>query len=959
MPPEPTAAPSESGSASGRPTERAATSERAFRLARAADRLLERLTVRIVLSIAIIVSLLPVPAVERLDMVFLGIFGLEFSLRVLILAYGYPGHGREASTTDDDEEIATEGRRRAGTIALLIIDFVALLSFLPLASTTGGTRFLRLFRLSRMILLFGYWAPLVRDLLAVMARRERMKQVVLMGFVVAGLSFAGALFVFHVGQLPVDADGDGVVGERDRGFVSLLWWSFRQVQDPGNMLSSPDAAPLVITSLMLTVFGLFLVSFLIGLGTDIVRELLERAQLRPPGLSGHTVIVNITPSTRRLLSELIRYYRKLIPDDTTPLSREWFSKLFRSGLGRAKYLVVGADEEPPDFLRQPELSSIVYRERAKEDEALIARADLLAARRIVLLANPEEARPDAATIQTLLTLVQRIAARERGSGTGARARQRVVIAEILDESNVAAATAAVRSGTGSFRAFVVPTERLLALFVAGVVRRPGLGELLEELLTSKGNEIYTCFFAEGGLGFSLDEPPRMPPQPAVAMHALLARGLSRAHDGHPTIVPLGLLSRARGTDVRDFEVRVGAGRGATLRSGAASGAGADETDASASASGSQGGRTLLASAPIGFIGIADNFGSVRRFAQDLADHPDAPAVPEPSRRALARPGLRRAKGTPIQRVLICGFRPGSIYMIEELLRGSPQAQVLVLVVDEAERREAQTSFEAHSQLVAAGQMPARHAMFTPDGEGDFEFISPDDEADGQAAPRRTVHVRVADWMESRHLVDLPHPDFDHVGGVDAVVFVAEEDGHSDPRTTTALLKLEGLFTEARTPKGRPRVVAEVFDARLAARLEGHFHTTGRHHVRVYSIQALRAFFLFQSVVVPGFDRVYSELLGSWGQSFVRVVPTGAIDPKAHGEFGALAVELSARGCLLVAVVLDDGAGGSGLHVAPAVDEPGWSFRWAAVQGLWVIAHDRGDLDLGRVVQDAASRRSSG
>ncbi len=37
-------------------------------------------------------------------------------------------------------------------------------------------------------------------------------------------------------------------------------------------------------SVGLTLFGLFLVSFLIGLGTDVVHELLELSRLRPAGL---------------------------------------------------------------------------------------------------------------------------------------------------------------------------------------------------------------------------------------------------------------------------------------------------------------------------------------------------------------------------------------------------------------------------------------------------------------------------------------------------------------------------------------------------------------------------------------------------------------------------------------------------------------------------------------------------
>ena len=66
--------------------------------------------------------------------------------------------------------------------------------------------------------------------------------------------------------------------------------------------------------------------------------------------------------------------------------------------------------------------------------------------------------------------------------------------------------AALATAGTSFRGFVVPTEKLLGLFFAGIVRRPGLGRLLAELLTSDGHEIYTCFFDAPGLGFQIAKP---------------------------------------------------------------------------------------------------------------------------------------------------------------------------------------------------------------------------------------------------------------------------------------------------------------------------------------------------------------------------------------------------------------------------------------------------------------------
>ncbi|MCH9684061.1 MAG: hypothetical protein K0V04_21690, partial [Deltaproteobacteria bacterium] len=532
------------------------------------------------------------------------------------------------------------------------------------------------------------------------------------------------------------------------------------------------------------------------------------------------------------------------------------------------------------------------------------------------LADPQELSPDADTIQTLLNLVERVRVHAERRPRRPNERQRVVIAEILDDSNIAAARAAVAPGRTTFRAFVVPTERLVALFVAGVVRRPGLGDLLEELLTSRGHELYTCFFQTNGLGFTMGEPPDVGPDPADAIDRMLQGGLSR---NGSTVVPVGLMLPPRRDDPhQDFEVVVNPRPG----------------DASSGGDGPC----------LGFVAIADNFRTIRHFAEEQPkspgeradDRPPPQPVPEP-------PPLTRTPQTPIGRVLVCGFRRGSIYMLEELLRGQTRAEVLVLVADEAAATRAREALEEHSQLVERGLMPTHHGSFKWEPEQDCYRFS----GGGGQHSASTVRLAVGDWMASRNLVDLPG-GYGHVGDLDAVVFVVDGHAQGDARTTTALLKLEDLLAAHGAEHGRPRIVAEVFDARLAARLEQHFATLGKHHVRIYSIPQLRAFFLFQSVVVPGFDGVYSELLGSWGQSFVRMKlsrPT-----RGTMSFSDLALGLRRQGRMLVAVRLEDDDGHASLCVAPGPDEIGYAFDLAQLRHVWVITDDR----LGAVREDEAS-----
>lgn len=866
------------------------------RLGPPCERLLEQRMIRVVLSAAILTSLLPIAELERLELVFLLLFGAEFSLRLVAVAAGIlPGRldGSEADV------VGPRPRRSPwSALGMLLLDALALLSFAPASVGVESARSLRLFRLLRLLALVGYWRRLLRDMWSILARRERMRQVALMGVVVGALSFAGAVVLHHLHDVPFDADEDGDLDGEDRSFWVLLWWSFRQVQDPGNMLEAPHALPAVLVSLGLTVFGLLLVSFLIGLGSDVVRELVDHSRMRPPGFSGHTVVVNITPSTQRLLHELLAYYRKLFPGGVALLSRRWWSDLSRRGLVRPRFVIIGDGLEAPEFLREHEMSRVAYRARPADEDGLVARSDLLAAKRVLLLAQPKRTNPDALTIQMLLTLVERVRAGEDAQVHRLQRRTRVVIAEILDESNVAAAHAALATAGESFRGWVVPTEKLLGLFFAGVVRRPGLGGLLEILLTSTGHELYTCFFDMPGLGFQVKRPAGAAGRADALMRRLAEVG---AHAGgtHGPVIPLGVLLDRDDGGV-GFEVVI-----------------------------NPAGDLVLEAARVrGFIGVAGDFLAVRRWAAAFESAPES--VPE--RGVGELPGLARTRRPKTTRVLVCGFRPGTIYLLEELFRSDPNGEVLVLVDDEAARVAAAASIDAHTQLVRRKLLARRHGVFEPVGPTEYDARMPE-----SAPTAGRLKLEVADWMASRHLVDLPGR-FGHVAELDAIIFVAGDAEASDPRTVTALLKLEELCGVV-GGGARPQVVAEVFDAALGARLAARARTLGHDHVQIFSSQELRAFFLFQAVVVPGFDAVYDELLGAWGQSLVHL----HVETSGSGmcSFAALTQRLGQQGHILVAVEIDDGRGGTTLCVAPGPSEPGCSFAAAALRGAWVVAPDSG------------------
>lgn len=883
-------------------------------------RVLARFEVRLFLSVCIVISLLPLAEVRRLDVVFLGVFGVEFLLRAVLVLRG-----------EGDEEGWRWPTR--GTVLLLLFDLLALVSFLPLVA--HDTPWMRLLRVIRLVALLSYWAPVMHDLRSVLLRRERSRQVLVMGAMVGLLSFTGALVLEQIeaGSGVVDYDEDGQVTERDGRFFVHLWWAFRQIQDPGNMLAAPSAPGAVVVSIVLTVFGLLLISFLIGLGTDVVREVMTVSHLRSPGLAGHTVIVHVNASTGQLLEELVRYYQKLLPEGS--LSRRWIRQLVDNGrraLFGPRYVVVGRSEERPAFLRRPALQRIVYRSARAAHPDFMLRADVARAQRVVVLADLEAQNPDAETIHALLmihdalrpvnprTAARRASAPRRPSdGHLTRVPERLLIAEIFDERNLPAAWAAIDRGAGGaahepgvgpategLRTFVIPIERLVGLLLACVARIDGVGPVLEELLTSHGHEIYTCFFPEA----ELTTRPRLTGGYAEAMGELRARAFARPP--RRFLTPIGLLyEHTDAQGLRSRRIAIGAGGYAEL------------------------------GAPgwTGMVAVAPNFAVVR----DLCDELVAPARPTTSGEAgelAGCPEFVAAPQLPLRRILVCGFRPATVGLLEALVLAEAQAQILVLLDDEAALAVAVERFREHRSLAEYRTLSLSPGSFIAQDDGSFVY---------QPRLREEmrcgrVHLAVGDRSSLLQFVDLPL-GFGHAGDLDLALLLATRREDGDARTTQSLLALE----VARNRGGRRsslRVVAEVVEAELCARLRRRACIRGDAHVLVYALENLRAAFLFQSVLIPAFNLVYGELLGPWGQSLLR--KRVAAPGRGSCSFQALSASFVAAGEVLIGVerrraddeVIVDLAGGDG---------NGGRVDLATLVAVWVLTPDPAEVHRGSCV----------
>jgi hypothetical protein len=350
----------------------------------------------------------------------------------------------------------------------------------------------------------------------------------------------------------------------------------------------------------------------------------------------------------------------------------------------------------------------------------------------------------------------------------------------------------------------------------------------------------------------------------------------------------------------------------------------------------------------GFVAVAPNFRVVSDFAHELLSAKGLPSATKTSP-LEACPEFERGPTTDLKRVLVCGFRSASVNLIEALVTADPSSEILILVGDEDARREALDDFDSYTRLVESEMLTGRRGTFTSTAEQPLRYVPA-----GKESGRGKIWVEVGNWTSSRRLMRLPR-EFGSVAEVSAVVLISDGDPGSDARTTTALMKIEGLVDHQRARSdaaGPQRIVAEVLDAELAQRLIRRYAHLKKADVRVFSIQELRAYFMFQAVVVPHFDLVYGELMAPWGQSFVQLVPRTQGDGRC--TFAQLAAHLRARRQLLLAVELNT-PGGHRLCVGEGDLDDGERLDLARIRSVWVIDEDRPSARSGTEADTTAAQ----
>lgn len=762
--------------------------------------LIESRPVRSALVVLIILSVLPYREIEdSLRPLLLVAFGGELLIRVPLL-------------------IRRRRRREVGLgpLLFLLTDVAAFVSFLPLEDWLHRHfLWLTIMRLSRLVVLLRFARDLAADLYSILTRREQLQQFGLVTVAVAALAFVSAVVLSQLG-IPHDYDG---IPEAPDEFWDRMWWSFRQLESADNLVANLHVHPLVgVLSLGLTVTGVFIVSFIIGIGTNIVEQVVRAERRRAVGYSGHTVVVGPIAESELLVREFVSIYRKNRGNFRDQLRRAWASVLGReTPRGRLpRMALLGRDSEAPAVLYEPGMRWVVYRQGEGTDRGALERVGAARAKRAILLADRGAAADaDAVTMATLAAF------REVNPDA------QVFVELVASRTHETMRALAMESA----RTFPLDLPWYLGLFLLHHLVLPGVERLYQLLLTADGSELYTHIFGTpdelGALGRTADEDGTVP-------FSILAAAAERSG-----VVLIGvMLGRWREGESPPFDGLV-----PWVNPYAA------PADARAAELGATAG-----SVPVdrlrGLIGVAETYQALRAFARALMAGEGLEAeLPQPE------PEIRRQPPDPPPRcILVVGYSESVASLALRLadmvegarvaLAGGPDgewAADLALALAHAGARVTRRDGQLEAHLPRGGRLTARAAAHGDAMEAALEVLSD--------------------------------------GPVEAVVFLAEPDAvDADARTSLRMLRLAEHLLGREGPA--PHVLAELGalakGERARAQIAQAFGRAGRPAplVTLLSTEHIRHYFMVHSAFIPGVHEVYAGLLGARGQDIVRLPLAG-------------------------------------------------------------------------------------
>lgn len=167
------------------------------------------------------------------------------------------------------------------------VDAIATLVMIPgmnLIPYGAALRMLRLIRLLRP------WLLIAKNLRDVMHEGQYLQEINLIVLILAVMSIGGGVVAqYMLGDF--DYTQDGLMQADDHTILARIWFTFRILTDPGNIVLFPENNMLIIVSVTAIVIGLFVLAFFIGIGANIVSELMVKLRNERLNVANHMVMI--------------------------------------------------------------------------------------------------------------------------------------------------------------------------------------------------------------------------------------------------------------------------------------------------------------------------------------------------------------------------------------------------------------------------------------------------------------------------------------------------------------------------------------------------------------------------------------------------------------------------------------------------------------------------------------------
>ncbi|MCI0397984.1 MAG: potassium transporter TrkA [Chloroflexi bacterium] len=259
------------------------------------------------------------------------------------------------------------------------------------------------------------------------------------------------------------------IDPEQRGFLDLVWAGLMRTLDAGTMGGDTGNWPFLLTMLVVTMAGIFLVSTLIGILTTSLEERLEQLRKGHSFVAeeNHTVILGWSSQIFTIISELV------IANANQP--RSCIAVL-------AEKDKVEMEDEIEARVSDTGRTRVVCRSGSPMDPTDLEIINPHAARSIIIL-PPESENPDANVIKSILALT---------NNPNRRPEPYHIVAVIHEPKNMEVGRLA-----GGDEVQLVLAGDLIARIAAQACRQSGLSVVYTELLDFGGDEIY--FQEEPGL----------------------------------------------------------------------------------------------------------------------------------------------------------------------------------------------------------------------------------------------------------------------------------------------------------------------------------------------------------------------------------------------------------------------------------------------------------------------------